>query len=155
MKIIVDTREDKPLEFFAYQDTVKLYRDKLDAGDYALVGADRPGDDHSVIFERKETCRELITNLGQEWDRFLREAEILSQYKLAQIIVCQPDSFQYLYDRGLTKCSPSFLYSRITHLYFMYGVSTIFLRDREAVENYMFRMFSKLSKTLREDPLYV
>jgi ERCC4-type nuclease len=156
MKIIVDTREDenKFLAFSAYQDDVRLYRDKLDAGDYTIFGADRPGDDHSIIFERKENCRELITNLATHWDRFQNEMGLLARYKRAQIIVCQPDCFQYLYDNGLTKCSPSFIYSRLSHVYFNFGVSTIFLKDRDAVENYMYRMFRLTAKALREDAEY-
>lgn len=155
LNLIVDTREDKPLTFKDYLTEVKLHSDGLKAGDYTMFGADRPGDDYSIIFERKESCRELLRNLVANWDVFCKELELLSYYNTAQIVVCEADSFQYLYDRKMTQCSPSILYSRLAYAKLHYGVSCIFLRSREAAENYMFRMFSHVARALREDAMYV
>ena len=149
LKIIVDTREQQPLTFAQFEH-VETGRDTLGAGDYTIVGQDMPGDDFSVIVERKKDAKELAHNLGKGWDRFLREAEILATYKVRQIVVCGPDNFHYLYDRGMTKMHPSFCYKRLTTLLVDYNISTIFLPTRELAENYIFRLFYEMSKRLRD-----
>lgn len=154
LKIIVDTREDKPLDFLNHLGEVQIYHDNLKAGDYTLVGADLPGDDYSVIIERKESCREFLRNLVAEWDRFERELALLSRYNTAQIVVCEPDRFDWLYAQDMTKCHPSILYSRIAYAKLHYGVSCIFLKDRVAAENYIFRMFNHVDRAIKQDAIY-
>lgn len=121
-----------------------MTKDKLDAGDYTIVGHDRPSDDDSIIIERKKTCSELIGNLGTHWERFTREAELLTEYKHKCIIVCCPDNFETLYHQGLTALSPNYIYSRIALLYLKYQIPTIFMPSTDAAENYIFRLFHKI-----------
>lgn len=145
VRLMVDTREQQPLTFEDFEDIV-IWRDTLDVGDYTISGHDRPADDHSVIIERKANCKELVTNLGAEWDRFKREAEILSNYKIKQIVVCGPDNFGFLYDKKYTKLHPNFIYRQLGILLLDYGISTIFLPDRKAAESYIFRLFYNILK---------
>lgn len=149
MNLIIDTKEQKPLLFTEYE--LNICRDSLPAGDYTLVGHDRPTDDESVIFERKANCLELVTNLGKEFERFEREAQILTQYKHKAILVCGPANFDFIYNRGMTKLHPNFAYKQLAYLYLEYSIPTIFLDNRENVENFMFRTFHQIHKKIRNE----
>ncbi len=143
LKIICDTKEQQPFTFEPYSDVI-VYRDKLDAGDYTIVGQDMPGDDHSVIIERKKSCSELLTNLGSKWEQFKAEAEKLQKYSFKQIVVHEPSNFEHLYDMELTRLSPGFVYKQLSILATDYGVHTIFLSSKQAAENYVYRLFYRL-----------
>lgn len=143
MKIIRDTREQDPWKFEAYEE-VKFCVDKLDYGDYTLVGHDQSGDDNSIIIERKKDCQELCGNLGTGWERLVEEAKGLSKYKYKQIVVCGPENFNYLIQKGFTKLNLNFIYSQIALLYIKYDISTVFFPNKEQAENYAYRLFRKV-----------
>lgn len=145
INIIVDTRETQPLLFSTYDD-IEICRDKLDAGDYSMSGYDLPGDDNSIIIERKADCQELVTNLGSKWKQFEAEARLLSMYKHKAIIVCGPDNFEYLYTRGFTKLHPNFIYKQLSYLFINFGIPTIFMSDRENAENYIYRLLIEVRR---------
>ena len=141
IKIIVDTREQDPLRFADYE--VETCRDKLDAGDYTIFSHDRPKDDHSIIIERKKNCQELIGNFGTKWDTFRAELELLGEYKHRAIVVCGPNNFPYLYERGFTALHPSFIYSRIAEVTMEYQIPILFAGTREDAENIIYRLFTR------------
>lgn len=145
IRIIRDSREQQPLTFVNYEDVV-ISPDKLDAGDYSLAAFDMPGDDYSVIIERKKDCRELASNLTTDegWRRFQAEAEILSKYKIKQIIVCGPNNFEFLISRGYLQSNLSFIYSRLAAMKVCYGVDVLFLNNRDEAENYIYRLFRRI-----------
>ena len=67
MKIIVDTREQRPFDFRVQGNSIETERGTLALGDYSLAGlADR------VAVERKSLA-DLVTCLGVERERFQRE----------------------------------------------------------------------------------
>ncbi len=110
-----------------------------------------PGDDDSIIIERKKDSMELIANLGAEWDRFIREAEKLVKYKHRQIVVCGPDNFETLIAQGFTQLPINFIYARMAFLFIKYQIPVIFMPDTAAAENYIFRLFHKvIQKTINE-----
>lgn len=147
--IIRDTKEKKPLLFNQYDVTVGS--DALKAGDYTMSGFDMPGDDNSVIVERKKDCMELCGNLGVGWEAFCNEAELLTRYNHRCIVVCGPYNFPYLYEKKYTKMSPSFIMKRLAILQLKYGLFTIFLQDRDTAEEYIFRLFNEVvDKTSNE-----
>jgi ERCC4-type nuclease len=143
MTILFDSHEQQPLIFSLYPD-VQIQKETIKAGDYTLVGHDMPNDEDSIIIERKKDCQELVTNLVAQKDRFEKEMEILTTYKHKFIFVCAPDNFSFIYDRGFTKISPNYAYSRLADIYLKYGVSTVFFPSREATENYIYRLFKKI-----------
>lgn len=147
--ILQDTREQDPLLFNDY--SVKIFQDTLPCGDYSLVGHDQPNDDYSIIIERKKNCSEFITNLGTSWDRFINEAEKLRTYKYRQIVVCGPNNFEFLIERGFTKLSLNFIYKRLATLSLDYGIPVIFCPDRPHSENYIFRLFKEIMLRMRDD----
>lgn len=150
IRILYDTREQTPFEWAGY-DSLTVTKETLEAGDYTIVGHDLPRDDHSIIIERKKNCNELVGNLGTNWERFLREAEILAKYKTKLIIVTGPCNFDYLYDNGLTKLNPNFALKQLSYLQIKFGISTLYFPNKELAENYVFRLFVETIKLTRED----
>ncbi len=139
MNILIDTREQQPLLFENYSD-IKWCRDTLACGDYTVAGHDLPTDDHSVIFERKKNCLELVSNLGMNWERFQSELKLMTQYKHKQIVVCAPNNFQYIFDKRYTKINPEFAYKRIAHIFTEYHIPIVFMDTRQEAETYMYRV---------------
>ena len=67
MKIIIDTREQRPFAFLGQNGDIETERGTLSLGDYSLAGlTDR------VAVERKSLA-DLVTGLGKERERFQRE----------------------------------------------------------------------------------
>lgn len=78
MSILVDTREQQPLEFPPH---VRVIRGTLTTGDYSL-----PGLEDLVAIERKE-LGDLVTCCGVERDRFRRECQRLAAYRCRGIVI--------------------------------------------------------------------
>lgn len=146
MKIIRDTREQQPLKFVGYD--CKIVVDKLDAADYSMAGADRPGTE-SILFERKADCSELLRNIGANWETFEAELKLMALYEVKAIVVCENQCFGRLFDAGLTKLHPNFVYKRLAEIHINYNVPTLFFPTREHAENYIFRSFLEMNRRLR------
>lgn len=150
VKIIRDTREQTPFTFKQYPE-VYTYVDKLDAGDYSLCGHDMPNDDYSVVIERKKTCLELASNLGQNWDRFLREMELLKDYKIKVLVVCEKNNFYKIYKEGRTKLHPNFIRKRLLYLQIKYGINFMFFPDQDCAEEYVVKLFKEILTITEEE----
>lgn len=140
---MVDTREQQPWTWERYENIVTQV-ETLPAGDYTIVGHDMPGDDYSIVIERKKDCRELLGNIGAGWEAFQNEMEIVAQYKNKLVLVCGPDNSDWLYGKGLTKISPNFFRKRMALLQINYQVPIVFMETREAAEDYAFRLFNEI-----------
>lgn len=141
-RVIVDTREQQPVTFEEYEE-VTCGIDTLDYGDYSVAGLDRPGDDYSVVFERKKDCQELATNLVAKWDTFERELQGLMKYQYPCIIVCRPYSFPYLYEQGFTKVHPNMFVAKLEIIQNDFRIPVMFMDSRQSVERFMYRTFKK------------
>lgn len=142
MEVIVDTREQQPFEFETYS-RINCHRDKLEVGDYSVAAFDQPGDDYSIIVERKENCSEFLRNLGANWKRFEKELAIMSQYRTKIITVCEPKKFEQLYSKGYSQLHPNFAEAQLLKILINYGIPTYFFRSRDDCENFIYRLFLK------------
>jgi ERCC4-type nuclease len=145
MLIIKDTKEKDGFDFKDYSD-VKISRDTLKYGDYTLAIADNSDFRDSIIIERKKNCMELINNLGTNFERFCNEMEGLTKYQHKQIVVCGPNNFSYLVDRGLTRLNLNFIYKQLAYLQIYYNVDIIFFPNKEEAENYVYRLFKEIER---------
>jgi ERCC4-type nuclease len=138
--VIVDTREKNPWTFEGEMPSnlhiKKIYSDKLEAGDYTIVGYDLEGDDYGIVIERKNSLEEFIGNIGRGWDRFKIELEKMSKYRTAVIIIEDDlkDSFsKYKSKTGHGRyfnVSPNFIVKRIAEIKSRYKVSTYFMSNK-------------------------
>lgn len=129
-KIIVDTREQSPLEFTNF-DTVQA---KLDEGDYAL---DDDRVTHKCRIERKSMgdLYGTISRAGHE--RFIREIERANVRKINFIVLIEEPLtalYQFKYQsicEGKVKASPEFIFHRIREIIQEYPfVQFLFVKDR-------------------------
>ena len=161
--VVVDTREKDPWSFDGEMPSglhiKKVFVDKLDAGDYSIVGYDLDGDDYGVIIERKNSLVEFIGNIGKGWERFQAELEKLSKYKIAAIIIEDDlkDSFaRYKSRSGYGKyfnVSPNFIIKRVSEIKSRYGISTYFMSNKYFAQRLACSLFKDavlLDKELEE-----
>lgn len=147
LRIIQDTREQSPFEWNSAQyANFEIGVDKLDYGDYSIAGYDRPGDDCSVIIERKKNCRELCSNLVAEWDRFKNELVGLSKYKHPFIIVCENYSYTWLYEQGLTRVHPHLIVKRLAEIQLDYKIPVLFFDSKGTAERFVFQTFVEVTR---------
>lgn len=95
LRIIVDTREQKPLTpefpptYRGY--TIEIERGTLPAGDYSLAGyGGRDGEQFGITIERKADLDEIAGNLCDGRETFMREMQRLALYETAMIVIGQP-----------------------------------------------------------------
>lgn len=138
MKIIRDTREKNPFNFFFYPE-IELEVRKLDCGDYLI-------EDKQIIFERKATSGEIYLNLASKKnkDRFFREIEKLKKYKA--YIICEfPESYLYEFPNNsgipeerwqYLKANPKYIRKLINEIKDM-GIEVIYCNSRDEAESYI------------------
>jgi ERCC4-type nuclease len=134
--IIVDTREQKPMDFSVYG--YKTISKKLDQGDYSVVGYE-----DEIAIERKASASELAGNLGKGYERFRREWERMDEYP-AKIMVCEFPSFHIDEYPNFEKVSwrvkrkikmtPKQIWARLETIEQEFEIATFFCEDRFEAE---------------------
>lgn len=77
--LIIDTREQKPLNITSGKIFEEIVRGKLDTGDYSIVGLES-----ILCIERKGEVSEFAQNIFQE--RFIKELERTTLYKYVFVL---------------------------------------------------------------------
>jgi len=77
MCVIIDTREQLPLRF----KNVPIKYQKLEAGDYSLVGFENKG----IAIERKSI--DFLPSITRDRERFERELKLLTRFEAKAIVV--------------------------------------------------------------------
>ena len=144
MKIIIDSRETKPLSFRSLK-TCKIETEvrKLDVGDYALELAN--GDLAPIIFERKSKG-DLWGTLGKGYARFKRELELANKMGVELLLIIEVPyddvraGYTYINKRGkccYSKKSGSATVSQIHTLNIKHGLIPIFCTSRDEMSRYI------------------
>jgi ERCC4-type nuclease len=136
LTILIDTREQKPLEF-----SVPTLRECLNVGDYSC----RFDDGHvpPVVFERK-SINDLYGSLSKNYERFKREIEESQRLGIKLIIIVESNLRKVLNGipqsqrNGVSICYQLFTI-RIRH-----GVETVFCTNRGEMCQYIFLTFRAL-----------
>ena len=133
MKIIIDTREQKPLEF-----TVPTERGCLPVGDYCAKFSD--GSTSQVVFERKSIV-DLYGSLSKNYNRFREEIERSKRLGIELIIIVESNLRRVLggipnsQRNGISICYQLFTI-RIRH-----GIETVFCTNRDEMSQYITHYF--------------
>ena len=136
MIIIVDTREQKPLEF-----TVPTERGCLPVGDYCAKFSD--GSTSSVVFERKQ-IGDLYGTLSQGYDRFRREMQLAEELGITLIIVIEASLRRVLSGYSNSQRTGLSIVHQLFTLRIRYGIETVFTSSREEMTEYIHHMFKAL-----------
>lgn len=129
MKIIVDSREQKPLEF-----KHEVIRECLPVGDYCVRFDD--GTSPKVIFERKSK-NDLFGTLSQGYVRFKCEIERAKEIETKLIIIVEGTLRSVLRGCSHSQRTPISIVYQLFTLRVRYNIETVFCTDREEMADYI------------------
>lgn len=133
MKIIVDSREQRPLVFGCTTE-----RKKLHCGDYGASFKD--GHIHEVVFERK-SIGDLFSTLTFGYDRFRREIFRAEKSKIRLIIAVEGTKEKVLKGYSHSKRDPESIIVQLETIKRKYGVETLFFGNRVSMANHIHDVF--------------
>ena len=152
MKILVDTREQKPLEFYHYYltDEMLLEKEKLDAGDYRIAD-----DRCHWVFERK-SIQDLISTLKGGHARFKREIERAKKAGDKLVVIVEGTLGDVIKGfevwrtvkgrRRKTKIKGESAMRALITLKHKYDVEHVFCKDREEMITYIYEFYKSWKK---------
>ena len=129
MKIIIDTREQRPFDFSAFG--AEAMTGNLLTGDYSIFGME-----NIITVERKELS-DILNCLGSERPRFFRELERLKSYEGAAIVIESPLSV-IAAGRYRSRISPQSAVQSLIAIQAQFRLPIFFAKDRTDAEAYVF-----------------
>lgn len=138
MRIVVDTREQKPLSF-KHSSITEVVNKSLNVGDY---GAMFSSDDiiYPIVFERKSIA-DLYGTLSQGYSRFKKEIERSKEQRLQLIIIVEGNLTRILHGMPFSQRTPESIVYQIFTIYARHGVQTVFCKDRDDVAEYITQFY--------------
>jgi ERCC4-type nuclease len=133
MKIIVDTREQLPLEFTHLYIT-EILRRKCEVGDYGCLFED--GAIVPVYFERK-SVPDLFSTLSQGYTRFKKEILRAKENKLLLIIIIEGTLTRVIKGVDESQRSGDEVCQQLFTLLIRYRLPFICCKDREEMSRYI------------------
>jgi|SRR6056300_1386157 len=148
-KIIIDTREQKPLNFDVETESLKL-----DHGDYAISV------DSDLVIERK-SLSDFIQTISKGYDRFNRELSGAREIDRKVVILVEKSlsqslSFDYIpFYKKFTKAKPDFIFHRVREICQTHdNVQFLFCKDKEECSAITEKLLSLGSKVNNFDLQY-
>ena len=138
MIIIVDTREQLPLEF-----SVPTKRGTLAVGDYRAEFSD--GSVSQVVFERK-SLNDLYGTLSKGYSRFKEEITRARELQLSLIIIVEGSLRRVLSGCSNSQRTPISIVYQLFTLRVRYGIETVFCNTREEMSQYITHYFLALER---------
>jgi len=119
--IIIDTREQRPLEF---PPSVKTERAKLDTGDYSISGWT------SAFAVERKSITDLVGSLTNDRERFERELKRMTAFEFRRVIVegSYRQAVEYIWRNR--RSHPAAVIGSINAFEVRYGVPFIFAASR-------------------------
>jgi ERCC4-type nuclease len=146
MQIIVDTREQTPWKFPKEKyDDVELISQKLDQGDYSLVGHE-----HRVCIERKNKD-DYLMSITSGRQRFERECTRLSEIEFPFIVI------EGTISRVLTetilrrRMTPQAVLGTTVSWSMKYGIQYFFVDNWEWAQETAYRIFKNYLKNFTDE----
>lgn len=120
--VLVDTREQDPLEFIRFPNWIAgEKRKKLNVGDYSVEGME------SLLALERKSLSDLVTTVIQNRSRFFKACEILSQYRWrALLIEASYEDVKSPYDKDYTVAHPNAVSGTLDALEARFGISVIY-----------------------------
>jgi len=134
--IIVDTREQKPLEF--YKSNIKVRIEKLGYGDYRMRFLD--GKMSSTVFERK-TVADLFGSMTKGHERFKKEIAKARSNNALLIIIIEGSLSKVAKGIRHSKVQGISIIRTVFSLWVRYGVIPVFAKDRREAAEYIVQYY--------------
>ncbi len=137
IKILIDTREQLPLEF-KHKFVSSVSTGKLNVGDYAaeFINGYRP----PVVFERK-SLGDLYGTLSAGYERFKCEIERAKEAGTQIIIIVEGSLTRVGQGIGYSNRTPASIIYQIFTLLAKHGIWTIFCSNRDEASEYITQFY--------------
>ena len=153
MKILIDTREQKPL-VFNHKLITEVKRIKLDVGDYAVEFED--GHRPPIYFERKSKG-DLWGTLTKGYERFRKELGRAKDSNIDLLFILEGSYTSLSKNYKYSKRPASSIIKQIHTLHLRYGLTPIFCTTRSEMAKYITDFYISLGenyiKKKKEDKL--
>ena len=142
MKIIIDTREQKLLDF-KYEYVSSVERIKLNVGDYACQFED--GYEVPVYFERKNIS-DLFGTMGKGYPRFKKEIQRAKDTNVKLILIIEGSMTKVLKGVKYSKMRGTSVVKKLFTLWFKYGLVPVYCQNREDMSRYIYEYYCKIGE---------
>lgn len=142
MKIIVDTREQKPLEF-PFEFVTGTIIAKLSVGDYSCQFED--GYTPPVSFERKSVS-DLFGTMGRGYKRFKQEIERAKSRDIRLILIIE-DMFSKV-EKGLdrSELAGETVIRKLMTLWVKHNIYPVFCKNRDECAKFIYEFFCSIGR---------
>ena len=142
MKILVDTREQNPLEF-SHSIITEVRMVKLNVGDYGVMFED--GHTPSVFFERK-SLPDLFGTMGKGYVRFKREIIRVQETKSTLIIIIEGSLTKVLKGVSYSRMEGISIVRKLFTIWIRYGIGFVCCKDRDEMSRYITEFYYSMGK---------
>lgn len=142
MRILIDTREQLPLDFARYE--VDVERATLATADYSLQGLE------TIVGVERKSESDLLGSLTQGRDRFERELARLRSYQL-RAVVCETSWLRLAHGEYRSRMSPHACLQSIIGLSLRYEIPFLLVETRESAAYTVFHLFRHFLKQRTEE----
>jgi len=154
MKIIIDTREQKPVLFDKEGDPrfpdLTIVWDTLKTGDYSIVGMNSPDKTHSICIERK-SLSDLFRSTGRGRVRFEREYIRMAEFDYAELVVEADLKTVFKNPPPLSQMIPKSVYRTILAFSQRYGINAWFCPNRQFAEQHIYLSLKRFHDDRQHD----
>jgi len=145
VKILIDTREQNPLEFkdvrYPYvTDTVRM---TLGVGDYGCQYED--GWVAPVVFERK-SIPDLFGTLGKGHERFKKEIARSKRDNIKLILIIEGSFSKVMKGYGRSSLKGTSVIKTIMTFWVKYNLIPVFCKDRTEMKDYIYNYFCAIGR---------
>jgi len=149
MTILVDTREQKQLDF-KHKFIKGIKTTCLNVGDYCASFSSIY--DCPVVFERKSIA-DLYGTLSQGYERFKRELERAKENDIKLIIIVEGNLHRVLHGTPYSQRTPESIVYQLFTLRARYNIETVFCKDREEMAEYITQYYIAHKKEYDDNQL--
>ena len=148
MNIIIDTREQAPLNFSKMENVSKVITRKLDVGDYAVEYNN--GYVANVVFERKG-MGDAFGTMGKGYKRFKREIERAEAMGVKLILIIEGSMTKVLNGYKYSKIKGKSLNQKLFTLLFRYNIETVYCTNRLEMTKYIVSYYNGIGRKILYD----
>lgn len=142
MKILIDSREQLPLEFSHAYITETIIQ-KINVGDYAVQFED--GHIPPFYFERK-SIPDLFGTMGVGYERFKECIRRSQESNCTLFIIVEGTLSDVLEGSAHSGIRGTSMVYKLFTIWIRYGIQTIFVRDRREMAEYLTQFFIAVGK---------
>jgi ERCC4-type nuclease len=151
MKLYIDTREQRPLEFQVDGVVTEVITTKLPYGDYAGAWEDKDGkhiEFMPVFFERK-SLGDLYGTLGKGMERFRREMQRANEDGVKLIIIVEACFAEVKNGYEHSKMEGESILKTLHTLWVKHDIPYILCNDREDMQDTIIHMFTAIGRNFK------